>query len=84
MLLQGFASCMAGKFHPCNPGNKPLAPAVAANMFPGCRWVSTVKEMREVFARLEAQGYPRERQEVRQGQLGRRIQLRPASGHRSY
>lgn len=29
-----------------------------------CRWVSVVKEMREVFARLEAQGYPRERQEV--------------------
>jgi hypothetical protein len=29
-----------------------------------CRWVVAVKEMREVFARLEAQGYPRDRQEV--------------------
>lgn len=32
--------------------------------FDSCRWVAVVKEMREVFGRLEAQGYPRERQEV--------------------
>jgi hypothetical protein len=30
-----------------------------------CRWVSVVKDMRAIFSNLEAQGYPRERQEVR-------------------
>jgi hypothetical protein len=34
-------------------------------LVPVCRWVAVVKELRDVFARLEAQGYPRERQEVR-------------------
>lgn len=29
------------------------------------RWVAAIKEMRGVFARLEAYGYPPERQEVR-------------------